>query len=51
MSVEKYTREFKARVELCEAAGMSPGAKEAAAKIVAEEENIKTSLLTGDKLK
>ena len=51
MSVDDYKMEFKSRVELCEAAGLIPWAKKAAANIVAEEENIKTYSLTGDNIK
>ena len=51
LSDDDSRRQFKARVEVCEAAGLSPGATEAAGNIVAEEDNIKTSSLTVDKLK
>ena len=43
--------EFKAYAEVCKAAGLSPIAMEAAAKIVSEEENIENSSLTVDNLK
>ena len=36
---------------MCETAGLSPGATEAAAKIVKEEKNLKTSSLTDDNIK
>ena len=51
MSVDDYTREFKVCLELCEAAVLSPGATEAAAKTVVENENLETYLIMGDKIK
>ena len=49
--VDDYKRESKYRVELCEAAGLSPGATEVAVKIVAEEENLAYSLLADNNIK
>ena len=51
MSVYNSMRELKACVEVCKEVDLSPGATEAAANIVTEEENPKTSLLTGDNIK
>ena len=49
--VDYYKRKFKACLEVCKAEEMISGAKEAAANIVVEEENIEASSLAGNKLK
>ena len=51
MLVNNYTRELKASVEVCEAAGLRPGAMKSVANIVAEGENLSASLVSGEKLK